>query len=939
METESPDYEGFIHSNESYRLAPTMSTSRHYRKAVRVALEGRAKECARIDEFLGSVRSGSSEVLVVRGEAGVGKTALLDYAMDHAEGFRIVRLTGVEPERELSFGVLHRMIAPMLDQVSQLPIPQRDALTSVLGLAAGPPANPFAVGLAVINLAAEMTGEDGGLMCIVDDAQLVDSESLEALAFWGRRLQGDRVALMFGQRSGYMTTNPLQDLPELEVNGLERQAARTLLISAAGFQPDRDVVDRLLDETEGNPLAIIELARNLTSNMLVGRAAAPQPLPLTRRLEERFAAQVRALPADTQMFLLLVAADASTDSSMVWNAASHLELENDAAEVAEAADLISLGFPVTFRHPLIRSAVYGSAAPADRRAAHGALAAVVDPAQVERWAWHRAAAVVGQDEEVAVLLESCGQRALSSGATSSAIALLGRAAELSPDMLRAAERRIVAAEAAIERGALVQAKALMNQATPVIRHSAWQARAERVSGLIDFREGHLDVAASRLQHAAVGLLPTDPLLGRRTLLEAVDIAVYNGHSAQSEFMQSIAEANAKLPRVPSSVVGWLLHAFTTHASQGYVVAAPEYHRAIAFCRDAHTQDLAPWTNLIAAATRIVWDDVSHDEILERIADWSRLQGSLFPLWLALFFLATSAERRGDLQLRGGLLDQAADVLSITGRFSVPRTGVDFDDLKGRDVEMWAKSSQVAEDRDAAKDLAMHDALLCLQIGSGNYEGALSHAGVLYDADPIMFGPNQLPDIVEAAVRVGDTSRAELALDRLAERATAADTNWALGLLERSRGLMSADADSDFSAALERFKATTMVFELARTHLLYGEWMRRERRRVDARDQLRRAHEMFSSMGAEGFAERARVEMLATGGRARKRTEDTANDLTPQEAKISRLVGEGAGNREIAEALFISSSTVEYHLHKVFRKLGVSSRTQLARRVLEMDLPE
>jgi DNA-binding CsgD family transcriptional regulator len=565
------------------------------------------------------------------------------------------------------------------------------------------------------------------------------------------------------------------------------------------------------------------------------------------------------------------------------------------------------------------------------------LAAVVDPAQVERWAWHRAAAVVGQDEEVAVLLESCAQKALSGGATSSAIALLGRAAELSPDMLRAAERRITAAEAAVERGALVQTKALMNQAAPIIRHSAWQARAERVGGLVDFREGNLDAAASRLHVAAVKLLPTDPLLGRRTLLEAVDIAVYNGDSAQSEFMQSIAEANAKLPRVPSSVVGWLLHAFTTHASEGYVVAAPEYHRAIAFCRDAHTQDLAPWANLIAAATRIVWDDVSHDTILERIADWSRLQGSLFPLWTALFFLATSAERRGDLQLRAALLDQAADVLSITGRFSVPRAGADFDDLTGRETEAWAKPSQALEDMDRANRYARHDALLGMQIGSGSYDEALSHARVLYDADPVMFGPHLLPDMVEAAVRLGDTRGAELALDRLTERATAAGTDWALGLLDRSRALMSADADSDFSLALQRLGGTSMMFELARTHLLYGEWMRRERRRVDARDQLRQSHEMFLAMGAQGFAERARVEMLATGGRARKRTEDTANDLTAQEAQISKMVGEGAGNREIAAQLFISPSTVEYHLHKVFRKLGVTSRTQLARRVLEMDL--
>jgi DNA-binding CsgD family transcriptional regulator len=906
-----------------------------------VALVGRAKECAQLDELLGSVREGLSGVLVVRGEAGVGKTALLEYAAERAEGFRLVRLTGAEPERELSFAALHRMIAPMLDQVGQLPLPQRDALASALGLAAGPPANPFTVGLAVISLAAEMTAVDGGLMCIVDDAQFVDRESLGALAFWARRLQADRVALIFGQRSGFLTTDPLQGLPELEVGGLDRQTARALLISAAGFQPDRDVADRVLDETEGNPLAIIELARNLSSHMQVGRAAALQPLPLTRRLEERFAAQIRELPADTQMFLLLVAADASTDASIVWNAASLLGVSKHAAEPAEAAELISLGFPVTFRHPLIRSAVYGSAAPADRRAAHGALAAVVDPAQAERWAWHRAAAAVSPDEEVAVLLESCAQRALSNGATSAAIALLSRASELSPDMLRAAERRIAAAEAAVERGSLVQTHVLVEQAAPGLRHSAWQARAERVRGLVDLREGNLHAAASRLRLAAEGLLPTDPLLGRRTLLEAVDIAVYNGEPAEGEFMRSIAGTSAQLHRVPSSVVGWLLHAFSTHAEEGYAAAAPEYHKAIAFCRDAPTQDLAPWTNLIAALTRNVWDDVSHDVILERIADWSRLQGSLFPLWLALFYLATSAERRGDFKARSAFLDQAGEVLAITGPFSVPRIGVGLDALRAQDTELLATAPESLEAMDQANAYATRTALLSAQIGSASYDEALCHARVLFDADSIMFGPHLLPDMIEAAVRVGDTDAAEDALVRLTERATASGTQWALGLLDRSRAVMCSDVDVDerYEAALKRLGTTTMQVQLARTHLLYGEWLRRSRRNIDARDQLRRAHEMFSAMDAQNFIERARVELHATGGRARKRTMDTLNDLTPQEAKISKLVGEGAGNREIAGQLFISPSTVEYHLHKVFRKLGVTSRTQLARRLLEMDLPE
>jgi DNA-binding CsgD family transcriptional regulator len=371
---------------------------------------------------------------------------------------------------------------------------------------------------------------------------------------------------------------------------------------------------------------------------------------------------------------------------------------------------------------------------------------------------------------------------------------------------------------------------------------------------------------------------------------------------------------------------------------GYQAAAPEYSKAVAFCRDAHPQELAPWTNLITAVTTSIWDDASHELLLGRIAEWSRAQGSLFPLWLALFYLATSAERRGDFTLQTTLLDQAADVLSITGPFSVPRIGVELDALRGREISEADEALETSETVDQASAYAMHDRLLRAQIGIASYDEALGHARVLFDADPVMFGPHLLPDMIEAAVRVGDIAAAEQAVARLIERATASGTQWALGLLARSEALVATDAGAGeyYLAALEQLGSTTMQFEQARTHLLYGEWLRRTKRNIDARAQLRHAHEMFSAMEAQSFIERARVELLATGGRARKRTVDTSNDLTPQEAQIAKLVSRGAPNREIANQLFISQSTVEYHLHKVFRKLGVTSRTQLARLVLETD---
>jgi DNA-binding CsgD family transcriptional regulator len=899
-------------------------------------LVGRAKECGRIDDLLDFARHGLSEALVVRGETGMGKTALLDYAAEQADGFRVVRLTGVESERELGYAALHQFLHPMLDRVRRLPPLQREALDSALGLAAGPPANPFLVGLGVISVAADVARADGRLLCLIDDAQWLDSESLGALAFWGRRLQADRIAVIFGERSGTLTGSPLQDLPALEVSGLERDAARALLVSEAGFELDRDVADRVLAETEGNPLAIIEVAKGLTPHELVGSAAAPDPLPLTRRLEERFAGQVRALSLDTRMFLLLVAADTSADAALVSRAADRLEIGKDAAEAAEEAGLVLLGPPVTYRHPLIRSAVYGAASPADRRAVHDALAAATDPADAERWAWHRAGATLRPKEEVAALLENCAARSLSNGATSAAVALLSRAAELTPDREHAAERRVAAAEAAVERGLLSQTQFLVDHAAPALRDPAWQARAKRVSGLVDLREGNLLAAACRLRDAAAGLLPGDAVLGRRTLVEAVDIAVYCGDAAQSEFMRSVAASDAHSAGAPSSVADHLLHAFSTHAREGYAAAVPEYHRAIALSRDTSPQELAPWASLIAAATRSIWDYASHDLLLQRVADWSRARGSLFPLWLALFYLASSAEWSGQHELRSALFDQAADVLSITGQFAVPRIGAPLAALRGQEAEVLAEASATLSDPDQrANAFAANNALLALQIGRAQYRDALGSALLLFDADPMMAGPHLLPDMVEAAVRVGDTAAAEKAMARLAERATAAGTPWALALLARSQGLLAgAAAEAHFTLALELFSATPLELQRARTHLLYGEWLRRAARHIDARDHLRRAHDMLIAMGAEDFAERARVELLATGERARKRTVENSDDLTPQEAQISLLVGKGASNREIAAQLFVSQSTVEYHLHKVFRKLGVKSRTQLARRVLE-----
>ena len=460
-------------------------------------LVGRARECERIDGLLDAVRCGLGGALVVRGEAGVGKTALLDYATARADDFRIVRLTGLESEEELGYSALHRLLGPAIEQIDTLPEPQREALNRALGVVPGRPASAFLVGLGVISLTANAAGAEGPLLCVVDDAQWIDRESIEVLAFWGRRLRADCIALLFSERSGTPAAGRLQGLTTVEIDGLEIDAARTLLASRVGFRIDRSVEDRILADVEGNPLAVVEVAKGLTPEKLVGLAAATQPLPLTRRLEERFAGQVQSLSADARLFLLLVAADSSSDSGAIWEAAVRLGLDGDAAEAAEAADLLALGPPISYRHPLIRSAVYLSASPADRRRVHGALAAVVDPADKARWAWHRAAAAIGPSEEIAALLQSCAERANAGGATSAAVVLFGRAAELTPEGRHAAERRVVAAEIAAVDGSLGQAHGFVELATPFLSDPVWRARAERADGLASFREGNHVAAAPR----------------------------------------------------------------------------------------------------------------------------------------------------------------------------------------------------------------------------------------------------------------------------------------------------------------------------------------------------------------------------------------------------------------------------------------------------------
>jgi DNA-binding CsgD family transcriptional regulator len=881
------------------------------------------------------VRGGLSGTLVVRGDPGIGKTALLDYAVDAAPDFLIVRFSGVEAERRLGFAALHRLLLPILHQIERLPAPQRDAMNSALGLTEGPPASRFLVGLGTISLAANAARARGRLLTIIDDAQWVDRESLEALAFWGRRLQADRIALIFGERSGAESHDLLDDFSVLDVGSLDDASALELLARETGFVLDRDVAQRIVAETEGNPLALVEIAKDLSPELLVGAAATPQPLPLTRRLEERFLRQVRSLPADTQMLLLLAAADSSADAGEVWKAASVLGVPPDAAASAEAADLIMLGTRIVYRHPLIRSAVYGGARPADRRAVHGALAAVTDgDRDPDRRVWHLASAAVGPDEEIAAVLQTRAERARARGSHAAEVAFLERSAALSTHPERAAERRLRAAEAALAMGSPRQTHILVGMSQAELRDPGLRARAERADAIASLREGNLTVAAPRLLSAAVGLMPDDPERGRRTLLEALEVASYRGLGANDPFVQQIARVALSGPADGGSTVDLLLEAFALLATAGYSAAAPVFKNAVCTLRQhVPTDELVAWITLAGSAARVVWDNVAHEELLRRAAQASREAGALNSLGIALSYAAYGQMWAGRLDAAAATFDEAAEAFAAAGEHSLPKMDFELSAMRGHDADVQVLTDlalSIGESRGlGATSLSAHMALVVLHLGRGRYHDALEHALPIFEADELQVQPHLLPDLVEAAARAGDDALARKALSRLAERAPAAGTPWALGLLARSQALMSGEAAEQFyREAIDHLGAADMRVDLARAHLLYGEWLRRQKRRMDARDELRAAYESFARMGAEPFADRARSELLATGERARRRSVETVTDLTPQEAHIARLAAAGATNADIAAQLFIGTSTVEYHLRKVFRKLDVTSRRQL-----------
>ena len=902
-------------------------------------LTDRHAECDVLGRLVAAVRAGESRALVVHGEPGVGKTALLEYLAGQASGCRVAHAGGVQSEMELAFAVLHQLCAPMLDRLERLPAPQRDALRTAFGLSAGPAPDRFLIGLAVLGLLSEMAGERP-LVCIVDDEQWLDSASAQVLAFVARRLGAESVGLVFGAR---VPTGDLAGLPELVIGGLREDDARALLDSALTGPLDTLVRDQIVAEAHGNPLALLELPRGWTAAELAGGFGLPGPVPLAGRIEESFRRQLAALPAQPRRLLQLAAAEPTGNPVLVWRAAGRLGICAEAAGPAVEAGLAEFGVRVRFRHPLVRSAAYQSAPTDDLREIHAALAEVTDPASdPDRLTWHRAAATAAPDENVATELERSAGRAQARGGLSAAAAFLERAMLLTPDPGRRADRAIAAAEAKHQAGAPDVAAELLVMAEAGPLEELARARISLLRGQMAFSAGNSSDTPRLLIDAARRFEALDARLARETYLEALSAALLGHRTSQigtSEIARAAGGATAAPPG-DSRAPDLLLEGMATLITDGYETGVPAVQRALSVFRngDLPIGEQLRWLFVATRCAIDIWDDESWRDLAIRQVELARAVG-------ALSLLPFAITQRFGMHLHAG---EFATVAQLVDEFSVLKeataTGLpDFGTMmlaawQGRSREAFRLIDEFITDmseRGQGYGVSLpHYTASVLYNGLGRYSDAMASAELASEQrDDLAFANLALVELIEAAVRGGQPGRAAAAMRRLTELTLPSGTAWGLGVAARSRALLSEgdEAERLYREAIGHLSSAPARTELARAHLLYGEWLRRQRRRREAREHLHTARDMLEAMGMDAFAERAGRELRATGETARKRTAATARDeeLTAQEAQIARLAREGLSNPEIGTRLFISARTVQYHLGNIFAKLGIASRIQLS----------
>jgi DNA-binding CsgD family transcriptional regulator len=902
----------------------------------RASLRGRSSECALLDELVSAIGRGESRSLVLRGEAGIGKTALLEYLIESASNITVVRAVGLEAEMELAYAGLHQLCSPLLDRLTRLPVPQRRALEVVFGLSDGAPPDRFLVGLAVLGLLSEVA-EERAVLCVVDDAQWLDQASALTLAFAARRLFADPIGIVFAARE---PGPALTRLDEVEVGGLRNGDARALLGLSVMFKVDQRVRDRIVAETRGNPLALLELPRGLTPMQLAGGFGLLEAPALTGRIEESFVRRFELLPEETQHLLLVAAAEPVGDPLLLWRAAERLGIAPAAAEAAKADELLAISGRVTFRHPLVRSAVYRSAAPEQRRAVHLALAEVTDQAiDPDRRTWHLAAAAAGPDEEVAGELERSAGRAQARGGLAAAAAFLERSVALSADPEHRTRRALTAAEVSLSAGAYEPALALLDVAEAGALDALQRGRLELLQGVAAYSQRRGSDAPPLLLRAAKTLEALDPKLARDTYLDAWSAALFAGKLARAGSLYDVSREARRAPpgSDPPRARDLLLDGLALLLTDGRSSATPILQQAATeFAGDgAGVEEVLRWGWLATVGAVVVWDYENCVAISDRGVRLARDSGALTVLAVALNILTQAVAMGGDFATAEQLIAEADAVREATGTQVLQYGALYLRAFQGREAEVWTLADDTAREAAAGgQGTAVEFADLARAVvhnGLGRYREALAPAQAAADATPeLVVAGWALGELVEAAAGSGATSVARSALGRLAERNQYRSTDWGLGVEARSRALLAegSQAESLYREAIERLDRTRLRPELARAHLLYGEWLRRETRRADARAQLRAADDQLTSIGMEAFAQRARTELLATGERVRRRSVEAQADLTAQERQIAQLARDGLSNPEIGARLFLSPRTVEWHLRKVFTKLGIRSRHKL-----------
>ncbi|WP_099248297.1 LuxR family transcriptional regulator [Mycobacterium sp. shizuoka-1] len=915
-------------------------------------LRGRASECRVLDTVIATVRSGDSQVLVLRGEPGVGKTALLGHLVAQASAFRVLHVAGVQSDMELAFAGLQQLCAPLMDHAEDLPAPQRDALEVAFGRGVGEAPDRFLVGLAVLSLMAA-AAQRKPLLCVVDDAQWLDQVSVQTLGFVARRLLAEPIALVFAARDD--GAEVLAGLPELTVGGLSDSDARALLDSVLLGGIDPPVRDRIVAETRGNPLALLEVPRNFSSTELAGGFWLAGSASSPGAIETGYVRRIQGLPDATRRLLLVAAAEPVGDAALFLRAAAVLGIPVDALAPAEAAAVIEFGPRMRFRHPLLRSAAYRAAELTERREIHRALAEATDPqADPDRRAWHAANAAAGPDDAVAAELESSAARAQGRGGMAAAAAFLERAAILTADPDRRGARALAAAQAKRDAAAPAAARELLDLAERGPLSKLARAQVARVRAQMDFvRSRSGEAGAPPVRDTAWALLDTareleglDDHASRESYLEAIAALMYAGRLGEPDALTRAAhDALTALAREAelSRPVDFLLKGIAKRITQGVSAGSDPLRIGLDhMCTLAAADDrnvlrwmVPAFPILQESAAHELWDQTVVQQLATAAVRAARNAGALAMLPRALVYQAGFHLTLGEFRTATTLVEEANAITAATDNSAAVKyhalmlTAWRGDATEAARVIEATQADGISRGEGRVLGLTGYAAAV-LYNGLGRYDEALAAARTVCEYEDLGFYSWCLYELVEAATRSGERDTAAAAAEQLAERAGAAGTDWGLGALASAQAMLADDehADALFTQALERLGRSTITVHHARAHLVYGEWLRRALRRTDARHHLTRAHEMFDRMGARAFAERARRELAATGEKVRVQQPSSGSELTAQEAQIARLAGEGLTNQEIGAQLFISTHTVEWHLRKVFAKLGITSRRQL-----------